>query len=230
MLRSPLVLSGLKLAVASSLALIAFAAPANAANTTFAQFIQSTGTKIVSYGKSGGSNTLSVVNGPVTFSTFAFGPASSGPALFNMSASSSAPVTALGQAFLQPSWNGTMSFTNGATNLLTVSFANAVFSVDDGKSSGGLASGFPPHSITFTSDILDLSLLTTKDFSLAFNGFRPLFGTGMDGLGTPFAANVTGTFAGGVPEMQSWMMMIAGFGAVGAVARNRRRSGPQVLA
>lgn len=223
-------LMGLKLAVASSLALVAFAIPASAANTTFAQFIQSGPGRIVSYGNSGGSNTLSVVNAPTTFSILDFGSVGLGPATFNLSASSSAPVVALGQSFEQPFWSGTMSFTNGLTNLLSVSFTNAVFTVDDGKSSGALASGFPPHTITFTSDVINVSGLTTKDFSLAFNAFSPLFSIGTDGLGTAFDASAAGTFAGAVPEVQSWIMMIMGFGAVGVAARNRRRSGVQVLA
>ena len=223
-------LSGLKLAVAGSLALVAFAAPASAANTTFAQFFQAGPGKIVSYGNNGTSNTLSVVDAPTVFSTLAFGPVGFGPATFNLSASSSAPVLNVGQSFQQPFWSGTMSFTNGAINLLTVSFVNAVFNVDDGLSAGSLASGFPPHAINYTSDVLNVSGLYTKDFSLAFNGFEPPFSIGADGLGTPLTASVAGTFAGAVPEVQSWIMMITGFGAVGVMARNRRRSGVQVLA
>jgi hypothetical protein len=225
-------LSRVKHAIVGGVALATLATPAHAVNIAFAQYTQTGAGKIVDYANAGGFNTLTVTNAPVNFVTLALGPLGTQVANFNLFAASNAPVVgAVGFAKVQPTWTGSMSFTNGLTNLLTVNFTGAVFSAVANGSTGAVISSLPPFPITYSSDVLGVNASTTKDFALAMNGFAPLFSINANGLGNPFIANITGTFAAGaVPEVQSWIMLILGFGAVGAVARKRRQNVLEVLA
>jgi len=213
------------------LALATLATPAHAVNVAFAQFTQTSAVKVAQYVNSGGFNTLTVTNAPVNFVTLALGPVGTQVANFNLFAASNTPVVGVtGTSHDQPGWTGSMSFTNGLTNLLTVNFTNAVFSAVANGSSGALNSSQPPFPLTFSSDILAVTLGSHKDFSLAMNGFAPHFSVNANGLGDSFDANIVGSFAASVPEVQSWIMLILGFGAVGVVARKRRHTALEVLA
>ncbi len=225
-------LARLKYTVVGGLALATLATPAHAVNTAFAQFTQVNSDKVVSYVNSAGFNTFTVTNAPVNFVTLALGPLGSQVANFNLFAASNSPVVSVVAGGIdQPTYTGSMSFTNGLTNLLTVNFTGAVFSAVANGSTGAVISSLPPFPITYSSDVLGVNSSTTKDFALAMNGFAPPFSINANGLGNPFIANITGTFAAGaVPEVQSWIMMILGFGAVGAVARKRRQNVLEVLA
>ncbi|WP_188946364.1 PEPxxWA-CTERM sorting domain-containing protein, partial [Polymorphobacter multimanifer] len=99
----------------------------------------------------------------------------------------------------------------------------AVDNINGGGGSGSMFDTSNSDAITYTSDIMNLTGLTSADFSLAFSAITPPFQIGEDGYGTSFMANVAGTFAGAaVPEPSSWAMMVIGAGMVGFRIRSRR--------
>lgn len=216
-------MKGLNQFVVAATASLLLAAPAFAVgpSITFAQFTQQSSDKIVSYGVSGGSNTLTIAPSPSFMVVTDFGPAGIYNASVSMSASSSAPVINTGPQFEQAGWNGSISFSNGG-NLLTAQFMNAVFNYDDTGGSASLIATDPFDTINYSSDFLNLPAFNLRDFSLSFTGITPPFSVGMNGLGAPFAANIAGSFAGSaVPEPSTWAMLVLGFGLVGWSARRR---------
>lgn len=200
---------------------------------TFAQFTQQTSANAVTYTNTGSGNTLSVTNAPVFFVVSDFGPTGSMPAVMNLSAATSSTVLANGPALEQAGWTGSISFTSGGVNYLTVNFVDAIFAVDANGGSGSLFSTDPPQPIVYTSDLLNLPALEAENFSLAFTSITPLFIRANNGFGSSFTASVAGSFAGAeeldpgggaIPEPGTWAMMLAGFGLVGLSARRRRGS------
>jgi hypothetical protein len=119
---------------------------------------------------------------------------------------------------LQAGFHGTLSLIgDGGLNYLTVNFANAVFTTFIGSSSGALTASEPCCVVDVSSNFLDVSTLDLNNFALSMSGFSKPFHPG-----TSFVANVSGTFAGVVPEPATWALMISGFGMVGFAARRRR--------
>lgn len=118
---------------------------------------------------------------------------------------------------------------NSRTNLLTVSFTDA--ELDASQNAGAFTfKSIGSSAITYTSDFLDFTNVTGKDFSFSFSGANPTFSAvlGSSGRSTRFSG--TGTFASdpaprvpGVPEASTWAMMVLGFGAAGASLRSSRR-------
>ena len=221
---------------AAAAASVLMAVPAFAIDTvTFAQYAQQSSNNSVQYANTGTGNTLTIAQAPVFFVVTDFGPIGVYPALLSLSASSSAMVTSNGPLFEQTGWSGTMSFTNAATNYLTVNFINATFSFDASGGSASLISTDPSNPISFTSTLLNLPAFVEENFSLAFTSITPPFSVASNGYGNAFVASTAGSFAGsdgiddaGIPEPASWAMMLAGFGLVGVTAR--RRSGKTVVA
>ncbi len=210
-------------ALVATLLLAAPALAIDGNSVTFAQFTQQTPSKIAHYGAPGGGNTLTIIESPVNFVVTAFGPMGVYPSTLSMTAASSAMITNLGLQYEQIGWAGTMVFGDGM-NFLTVEFANATFSFDGTGGSASLISTDPANPITYTSNLLSLPNFDFKNFSLAFTGLTPPFVVGGDGYGAAFNANIAGSFAGSVvPEPAGWVMLGAGFGLIGALAR--RRSG-----
>jgi len=117
------------------------------------------------------------------------------------------------------------------TNLLTVSFTKA--ELDASQNAGAFT--FKSNAdtvITFTSDFLDFTGVTSKDFSFSFSGASPHFNApiGSSSVSTSFSGS--GTFASdpaplvipGIPEPGSWAMMLGGFGLLGLTLRTRKTS------
>ncbi|WP_235902577.1 PEPxxWA-CTERM sorting domain-containing protein [Sandarakinorhabdus oryzae] len=215
----------------AAIAAAILASPALAVDSgsvTFAQFTQQTSNKIAQYNAIAGGNSLTILESPVYFVVSAFGPIGFYPSTMTMSASSNAMVTSLGPQFQQLGWTGNIHFGNGA-NYLDVNFTNATFSFDGAGGSASMISTDPSNPISYTSNLLTLPDFDFRNFSLAFTGLTPAFTVAANGYGTPFNANVAGSFAGsvgegptgGVPEPSSWAMMLAGFGMVGFTARRR---------
>lgn len=200
----------------------------DSASVTFAQFTQQTSNKIAQYKAVAGGNTLTIAESLAYFVISAFGPIGFYPTTLSMSAASGALVTSIGPQFQQLGWTGNMHFGDGA-NYLDVNFTNATFSFDGTGGSASLISTDPSNPISYSSNLLTLPVFTLKNFSLAFTGLTPAFTVAANGYGTPFNANIAGSFAGspdagpqgGVPEPASWAMLLAGFGLVGFTARRR---------
>lgn len=180
-----------------------------------------------------------------------FAAALAGPqnALFSLSAiSTSAPILT-GGLFSQTFDSGTLSFTRttplyrldalghptgpGLTNLLTISFTNAVLTGAANGVTIGLAASTPDSTIVFTSDFRKFTRadwLTNFDFAVAGNAASIKLSratvdpaltnvTGIRSLNS-FRVSTTGTFAASaVPEPASWAMMLIGFAAIGVARR-----------
>jgi hypothetical protein len=169
------------------------------------------------------------------------------PALFTLSATAPASdpaVAGLGQTAEQnltgsfsftytgstPLVVGSHTYTTGA-NLLSGTFNGAEIigpsngstgSVQDAILSGG--------SVSFTSDIAKFSPTGDKGLSLALTSVLPFFGANPGNALSSFSAVSNGSFesdlsggGGGIPEPATWAVMLLGFGAIGAAARNARR-------
>lgn len=215
----------------AAIAAALLATPALAVDTssvTFAQFTQQTSTKVAQYNAVAGGNTLTIVDSLAYFVVNAFGPIGFYPTTMSLSAASGALVTSVGPQFQQLGWSGSINFGN-ALNYLTVNFTNATFSFDGAGGSASLISTDPSNPISYSSNLLSLPAFDLKNFSLAFTGITPSFTVAANGFGTPFNANIAGSFAGadseggtgGVPEPSSWALLVAGFGLVGFAARRR---------
>jgi hypothetical protein len=209
-------------------AAFSIATPSLALNITFAQFTQQNSDRVLDYSNTGTANVMSVVDAPVNFVIQAFGTPGIYSAVLNIQAISSATVVDTGPQFEQVGWSGFYSFTDGATNYLTVNFTNAITDINSLGGSGSMFRTSPLGlSIDYTSDVLDLSNLVAADFSLAFSAVTPPYGIEANSFGTPFTASVAGTFAGeeaGVPEPSAWAMLLMGFGLTGLAVRRRRTS------
>lgn len=119
------------------------------------------------------------------------------------------------------------------SNLLTITFGNAVYAGQVGGTSTALTATSQNSVINFSSDFLNFANATDMDFSIALNAalapiafaaINPSLTnvTGHTSLVTD-RSNVVGTFgASSVPEPAAWSMMIAGFGIVGWRRRARR--------
>lgn len=215
-----------------AVATVLTATPALAAvnsSVTFGQFTQQSSIKIARYDSIMGGNSLTIAPAPVFFVISAFGPLGFYPTTITMAASSMAAVTSLGPQFQQLGWSGNIRFGDGATNYLNVNFSNATFSFDGTGGSASLISTDPSNPISYTSNVLNLPVFDFKDFSLAFTALTPAFTVATSGYGTPFDANIAGSFAGSdselnpdaIPEPSAWAMLLAGFGLVGITARRR---------
>jgi hypothetical protein len=223
----------------AALAAALLAAPAlavDSSSVTFAQFTQQTSSKIVRYGSIAGGNSLTITESPIFFVISAFGPLGFYPTTMTMAATSMAAVTSTGPQFQQLGWTGNIRFGNATSAFLDVNFANATFSFDGTGGSASLISTDPSNPISYTSNVLTLPTFDFRDFSLAFTALSPAFTVAANGFGTPFDANIAGSFAGSdrdlnpdaIPEPSTWAMLLAGFGLVGMTAR--RRSGRVTVA
>jgi len=192
---------------------------------------------------------LDASNGP-------FAAALKGPqyALFSFAAVSTSAPSLTGGTFSQLFDSGTLSFTRttplyklnkfgnptGAalTNLLTVTFTDAVLTAGVNGTTMGFSASSPASTINFTSDFRSFTKpgwLTAYDFALAGNSASaPITRATID----PSLTNVTGTrtlnsfrvatvgtfAASAVPEPANWLMMLVGFGLIGLVRRTDVRS------
>lgn len=206
------------------------AAPASAVTLmTYAQFFQTTNVKALSYDAQAGQSVITVTGTGTSLIGLDFlvsDPVGTVyPTTFSLSAVSTTPVTAAGLTFEQGGFSGTLSFWAGPTEVLTLSFINAIFNYAFGNpaSASLIVDCFCIPSAA--SDVFALPA-GRKDLSLGINAVTghswnaPLARAGAY-FGEDFTANVVGTFAA-IPEAQTWAMLIAGFGMVGLALRRRR--------
>ncbi len=167
---------------------------------------------------------------------------------FTFNATASGVATTASNFIFQNNLSGTFSFTNvnaitvgsntyaAGSNLLSATFNNTGIAGQRNSTSAGVtaATAFGA-TITYTSDFIDFSSTTDRDFSLSLTSVQsplnatPTGGTPNRALRT-FRGLSTGSFSSdpapivtAVPEPASWALMIAGFGMVGLATRRRRR-------
>lgn len=222
---------------------------ATAEPITFAQFQQTTGTDTfrVTNG-TGSTGTLSTIGTPMVNFSFlrpAMQAAGLGnnDAIFNLTGTITTPANVMvlpgPDPINQLVNSGTLSFTRttaasvgsgSRTNLLTISFTNAILTGSVGSTSGSLLASTPDSVLLFTSDFLNFDNTIARDFALALSSI-----TG-GGLGRAnaseslraFTADATGTFSSdpaplsGVPEPAA--LGLLGLGVVGIALRRRRKA------
>jgi hypothetical protein len=130
---------------------------------------------------------------------------------------------------------GSFNFLAGA-NLLTGTFTQATIVGQTGGTSGSLSGSTPGSVITYTSDFLDFTGTTARDFSMSLTAITSLVSNANSGVNSvagrslrSFRATSTGSFSSNpapaitvVPEPQTWGLMIVGFAMVGATLRRRK--------
>lgn len=168
------------------------------------------------------------------------------PAHFSMQAASSAadPATVNGSVLTQGGLSGTFSFTyDGATplkvwgatfqpgaNLLTASTSDFLIAgVKNGSVAGIIGATEAGTPIAFTSDLLDFSKSTERDFAFNLISVFPTLRADPGAALHSFSAGSGGNFSSTLvrpsitPEPAAWSLMLAGMGAMGASLRSRRR-------
>lgn len=220
-----------KLAAASALALsmAAVAAPANAA--TFVQVATSglTGANQISWdGTSAGQGTLTVSN-ILTVINFDDSIVNDGvlgqTARLTLSASTNGTGTLDTSLpnFTQTGLNGFFEFRSTVNNalLLRGDFSNYWLTGVTGATAGNVSP--LGGNLNFTSDVADLSFVKGDNASFTFSNVRPAYSITGGVLDDFQGSNLSGTFAGYVPEPGTWALMIMGFGGAGAMIRSRRK-------
>ncbi len=123
------------------------------------------------------------------------------------------------------------------SNLLSGTFtAGNIVGTLGGTAGSTFASSVSGGVLVFTSDFLDFTNVVELDRATSLTSVNPKFSKhgGANGALANFRAVVGGQFSSdpvpvvnfirAVPEPQSWVMMIAGFGMVGFAARRRTRA------
>lgn len=170
-------------------------------------------------------------------------------AMFTFSATSTQAPILYNGLFAQMFDTGTLSFTRATplyrldalghavgpalSNLLTVTFENALLTSTQNGTTIGFAASTPVSALTFSSDFRQFTKsdwLSNFDFALAGDAASTKISraavdatltnvTGTRSLNS-FRVTTTGTFAASdVPEPASWSLMILGFGAIGFARR-----------
>jgi SdrD B-like domain/Domain of unknown function (DUF4214) len=192
--------------------------------TTFLQFVQTNpGAENFTYTQNGASAAFSTIPGGdpvlVNFDT-SIVQGLSAPQFGHLfltstttSPAAAGPNSSLVEHF--PTATNTMQFVldtpvNGHSNLLTVTYSDVLTGPPNGQAGNLLAStlSVPPDTVTFSSDFVDFTNATERDFSLSFSSIVPGISSGTGGFFVPFVASGTGTFGvtfpGGVIQGQKF--------------------------
>ncbi len=227
------------------------AVTANAAPFTFAQFEQkSVADTIRVTNGTGSTGSLQTIGTPlVNFSFLLPGLQEAGlgmqDAIMNVSGNITTPASIMNIPGPKPIFqlidSGTISFTrttpasmgpgNGTgTNLLTISFTNAMLTGTQNGTSGSLLASTPDSVMTFTSDFMSFDHAIALDFAIALTSIS---GGGLNRLTAgdslrAFTADSTGSFSSDpapvstVPEPAA--LGLIGFGLAAVGLRRRRKA------
>ena len=148
-----------------------------------------------------------------------------GPAVLNLTATSTDAATLVGTSVLQHyagSWQITSGLNGTGTNYLSGTFTDALFGTGPSLT---LSVGSPPDAITVTSDqVPSIDLGPPEAISLSFTNVIPPVGIVGDTLDA-FAAGIAGNFsATPVSEPASFAVLGGGLCVLGLLAPRRRRN------
>lgn len=187
---------------------------------------------VLAFGQTSGSNTITATpNGTDTATTISGSNVAVnittdlggflGPAIFNLSATSTDAAVPVGPSVLQHysgSWQLTSGLGGTGTNYLSGTFTDALFGTGPSLT---LSVGAPPDSITTTSDqVPSIDLGDPRSISLAFTNVIPpvaIIGSTLDG----FTAAIAGDFSA-TPVVEPSSLAMVGLGLLGLAAVRRR--------
>lgn len=195
---------------------LAGAKPAAAQTTTFAQYLQKNNGNPYSYVNSGvtsGPNSTFSASLPVYFLyQVPNGYGSNGliDATLSFTSTVSAPATLIGSDYKQGFKTLSLVFTattpnNGFSNLLTVTSTTALFNGSGGSAS--LNASTPADNVVFSSDFLNFSNTTVRNFALTFSSITPPLSLDLNGYLRSFTAAGNGTFASNPPPTSNVPMI-----------------------
>lgn len=214
------------------------AAAGHAQTITFANFTQDTGAdKSFQFTNAGGFLTQHTITAasviPVNFTflinnTSGFAPGSVLAANLTITSVTNGPATVGVFTASQKLSSVQMSFTGtgalAGQNLLTIFASTGTLSGPRGSSTAGVSETHngTTQFVSYSSDFLDFSKSTQRNYSLSLNNVNPGF-DGSSGTIDSFSSNATGQFAsnGLVPEPTTAALFGAGILCLGLVSRRR---------
>jgi hypothetical protein len=232
-----------------NIALSTLATTAHATLTTFAQFGQINSNQPFVFTNASASSTFSLASTPINFTyliTNGYGSTIGSSINAHMTITSTvAAVTS--SSGTSPNRNFDQSLTgitiqfiadtpvNGQTNLLTIlagagaTSSGGLLSGREGRTTGNLDGSQSPgggDSIIMSSDFLDFSNTTQRDYSVSLNAITPAMGLNANNYLNTFAANATGTFASDpvpitIPEPNSIVLLVLSGAGVGIKRRKK---------
>jgi len=175
-----------------------------------------------------GGTTITATNVPITVTALDGITSTPFTAAFSLNIHSITPAIVFGTVFASQEFSGSFSIMNGATNVLSGTFTDAVFGGVGGDSlTLSVSNASPGQFANFTSDVIP-HLASPRSISLAFSAVNPGVAFVLSPTGTAiraFQASVAGNFsATATPEPAAIATVLSGLPVLAFGLYRRHRS------